>query len=51
MTMKQTCTICGGSGSVKQPSGKVITCQNCSGTGNIVTTHAPKEEEREWPKK
>lgn len=51
MTTKQTCTICDGSGSVKQPSGKEIRCQNCAGTGIIVTTNAPMEEERQWPKK
>jgi DnaJ-class molecular chaperone len=51
MTTKQTCTICGGSGSVKQPSGKEIPCQNCAGTGILVTTNAPIEEERQWPKK
>jgi DnaJ-class molecular chaperone len=51
MTTKQTCTICGGSGSVKQPSGKEISCQNCGGQGTIVTTNAPVEEERQWPKK
>ena len=46
----QTCTICNGAGKVKQPSGKEIKCQNCAGTGTIVTTPAPVEEERNWPK-
>jgi hypothetical protein len=51
MTTKETCSICDGSGSVKQPSGKETPCQNCAGTGIIVTTNAPVEEERQWPKK
>jgi DnaJ-class molecular chaperone len=51
MTTKQTCSICDGSGAVKQPSGKELPCQNCAGTGIIVTANAPIEEERQWPKK
>jgi len=47
MTPVQNCPECAGTGKTKIPSGKnagkETDCENCSGTGNIVTYQGPQK--------
>jgi DnaJ-class molecular chaperone len=41
MTTPQTCSICNGTGTAADFSGKEVKCRNCSGTGTIVEEKSP----------